>query len=715
MSTGLKSFIFVAKSNHKELSITKLENDYSIGEEEVQFSVLMKMARENNFQARSLEGTWADIKKLNKAFPVIAQLVNGRYVVLMKYQEKNSEESVFLWDPSKPKSGIQEIAKEQFLNVWNGKLLLLKLRLSIMDEKQPFSSRWVLREIIKEKMLIGQMIFVALIMEFFGFLPIIYIMTVLDKVINYESYSTLIVIAIGVFIAQVFNGVFGYIKKYMAVFFSSKIEAKLSVHAFNKALDLPISYFNKRSGTQVTRQIQAASTVYNFLTRDLFGTLLDTIGLVIFIPILIMYSPLLFSIVFIFSALISINNILSTRKQKERFKSGQSAEEKKQSILSSSIYGITTIKSLAIETRQKELWESSVTSQVLSKIEQSKGSIRSGQISSTLQQLMSVFVIFIGVLLVFNGKLSAGILIGVNMMANKIAGPLTRLATFATSIEQFVLAVKSLSDILNTHGESRKRGVTPRISGAVEFKNVHFNYHKDIPLLRDLSFEIKAREKIGIIGPSGCGKSTLGKLFEGILFPRAGSIFIDGVDITTFDVNYLRSCVAYISSENHFFNESIRDNILKPMPLASIERLNWVTKLIHLDDGLNKLPEQLETVLDQDAANISTSMRQRVALARGLITNPSILILDEALSGVSTIEEVKILENLSEIKKGRTVIMITHHLHQVIDSDKIIVLTEEGKVAEVGSHNELIKIEGHYASLWDKTKRLLSTERVAGV
>ena len=105
------------------------------------------------------------------------------------------------------------------------------------------------------------------------------------------------------------------------------------------------------------------------------------------------------------------------------------------------------------------------------------------------------------------------------MMANKIAGPLTQLATFATSIEQFVLAVKNLSDILNSHGERRKRGVSPRISGAIEFKNVYFEYQKDIPIVNDLSFQIKSREKIGIIGPSGCGKSTLGKLFEGILFP----------------------------------------------------------------------------------------------------------------------------------------------------------------------------------------------------
>ena len=151
------------------------------------------------------------------------------------------------------------------------------------------------------------------------------------------------------------------------------------------------------------------------------------------------------------------------------------------------------------------------------------------------------------------------------------------------------------------------------------------------------------------------------------------------------------------------------------MPLASIERLNWVTKLINLDESLSKLPDQMETTLDQGAANVSTSMRQKLALARGLITNPAILILDEALNGLSTIEELKLLENIALISQGRTVILVTHYIHQVIDSDKIIVLTEQGSLAEVGTHQELIKNNGYYASLWEQTKRLLGQKTTVGV
>jgi len=714
MNSAIKSLVLAAGQHGVNLSVDRLMHENALSEEhETDSKTLLKIAKKNNLKTKIIKGTWENITSLGTAFPVIAILSNGRYVVIAKCQlatadDENPEveDSVFVLDPIAVNPKLEEIPKDKFLASWKGELILLKSNFSLLDEDQPFSKNWIYQEIFSNKALFLQLLFVSLLLHVFGFLPIIYIMIVLDKVVNYEAMSTLYVIAGGVLVAHIFSGVFGYIKRYIALFFTSKLEVKLNQKSFSSVLDQPLDYFHKNSTSSIVKTMQQVTTIRQFMINKVFGTILDATGLLIFVPILILFSPTLFGIVMIFSVLIGINNILAAKKQKEMHQLVSKFEEQKQSIMMNTVSGIDTVKSLTLEPSLRKNWEEFATNHTLASLELGKLDAKSSQISATLQQLMTVAVIFVGVLLVFAGSLSAGVLIGVNMLAGKVTGPLVQLVAMSTELQKFSMAMSMMSKLLNLRGERLRRGVTPSIQGGVTFENVSFGYKETEGVISNVSFDIKPRQKIGLVGPSGSGKTTIMRLIQGIIKPNSGTILIDGHDINTLDLSHLRVNISIIASQNTFFKGSIRENILHAMPNAPEERSEWVYEMVGMNENICELKDGLNTMIEEGGTNLSTGMRQKVAFARGLIRNPKIMMMDEVFSGMSLQDEMSIMHNMPKINQGRTMLIVTHELSQVLDCDKILVLNSKGELAEQGTHEELLKNNGVYADLWNQERSL---------
>ncbi|HFE39368.1 MAG TPA: peptidase domain-containing ABC transporter, partial [Gammaproteobacteria bacterium] len=706
MNSAIKSLVLAAGQHGVNLSVDRLMHENALADEtELDTKSLIKIANNNHLKTRLIKANWNNICHLGSAFPVIATLSNGRYVVLAKCN-KNSEENdlkddtVLVLDPLSVNPKLEEISREKFLASWNGQLILLKSNFSIFDQAQPFSKNWILQEIFSHKMLVLQLIFVSVLLHIFGFLPIIYIMIVLDKVVNYEAMSTLYVIAAGVLIAHLFSGIFGYIKRYIALFFTSKLEVKLNQKTFSSVLDQPLDYFHKNSSSAIIKTLQQVTVIRQFLINKVFGTVLDATGLLIFIPILILFSPTLFAIVMFFSVLIGLNNIWSAKKQKEMHKLVGGYDEHKQSIMMNAVSGIDTVKSLTLEPSLKKKWEEYATNHTLASLELGKLDARSSQISSTLQHMMTVVLIFVGVLLVFSGTLSAGILIGVNMLAGKVTGPLVQLVSMSAELQKFSNAMSALSSLLNLRGEKLRRGATPPIHGGVVFENVSFAYNEGDNVISNVSFEIKPRQKIGLVGPSGSGKTTIMRLIQGIIKPQTGNILFDGHEIDALDLSHLRLNISIVTSQNTFFKGTITDNVRQAMPNAPAERIEWVFDMVGMNDNMKELQEGFSTIIEEGGTNLSTGMRQKVAFARGLIRNPNILMMDEVFSGLSLQDELSIMKNMPKINQGRTMIVVTHELSQVLDCDKILVLNDKGELAEQGNHEELLKQKGVYADLW---------------
>jgi subfamily B ATP-binding cassette protein HlyB/CyaB len=278
-----------------------------------------------------------------------------------------------------------------------------------------------------------------------------------------------------------------------------------------------------------------------------------------------------------------------------------------------------------------------------------------------------------------------------------------RLAQLWQDFHQARLSIDRLGDILNTPTEpmSRPSQVSLRaISGAVSFERVRFRYRLDGPaVLSDINLNIHPGEVVGIVGASGSGKSTLTKLIQRLYVPEAGRVLVDGTDIALIDSSSLRRQIGVVLQDNILMNGTIRDNIALAEPGMSFERIIRAAKLAGAHEFILELTEGYETIVGERGSTLSGGQRQRIAIARALVRDPRILILDEATSSLDYESERVIQQNLRDIVSGRTVFIVAHRLSAVRQCNRIITL-DHGHLIESGTHDELLRAGGRYASLW---------------
>jgi len=303
---------------------------------------------------------------------------------------------------------------------------------------------------------------------------------------------------------------------------------------------------------------------------------------------------------------------------------------------------------------------------------------------------------------VINGSLSVGELVAFNMLAARVSSPVLRLAQIWQDFHQARLSIERLGDILNTTPETnynQGRASLPKIRGDITFEHVTFRYRIDGPeVLRDVTFSVPAGQIVGVVGLSGSGKSTLVKLAQRLYIPESGRILVDGVDLAAVDTAWLRRQVGVVLQESVLFNGTVRTNIALADPAAPIERVMGAAKLAGAHDFILELPEGYDTIVGERGSSLSGGQKQRIAIARALLTNPRILIFDEATAALDYESERVIQNNMEQIAKGRTVLIIAHRLSTLRHTDRIITI-ERGRLIEDGTHEDLLRQGGRYAAL----------------
>ncbi|MBF0358164.1 MAG: peptidase domain-containing ABC transporter [Magnetococcales bacterium] len=715
MHSAFKSLLLVSRQHGIELNLDSLQNEYSVGDTEAGDNILVKAARKNGLKAKKVRFRWKNLAKMGDAFPAIARLNNGRCVVITGFQpaskEKNTPERVMIIDPIAASPKVERVTEEKFTTLWDGQMVLIRRDYGLTDDEQPFSAAWLIGGFLKQKALMISLVFIAFILHAFAVLPVVFIIIILDKVVSYQAESTLYVVTIGVIIAFIFNAFLGYLRQYIIIFTTSRVDVRLNSKVFQKLLNLPMSYFQKLDTSTITKTVQQTNSIRNILAQKFFAAILDSTALLIFIPILYFYNPLLCMIVIVFSALIAVNVIVTARIQKNALGQAVQADNCKQSILNNSINGIETIKGLAVEPFQNREWEEAVYRHTEANFQIGKITAASGQISGLLQQLLTVVLIFIGVQLVFSGELSAGVLIGVNMLGGRVTTPLVQLITLRMDIDKLKNAISSLEGVINTRGEiNRKGGSASEIIGGVSFKSVSYSYPDGTQALNNVSLTIRPRTRVAIIGTSGSGKSTLVKLMQKLMPPASGTISLDNQDIRIIDPGKLRSRVALVNEDTILFGGSIRDNIRMPFPNASMQRIVWAAKLVGLHDEVEHLPDGYETSLVDGGTNLTSGQRLKIAMARALIRNPNVLILDGVFSHFEVEGILELREHLKDVASGRTLMVISKQLAPVSDFELILVM-DQGKLVEWGSHKTLLERNKVYGSLWHKEVAILGVAK----
>ena len=705
--TRLASFMQIARHNNTPADIREIMHEYAVGEDEVRENLFAEIASDYHFKMKKLNMSWKDLQKSSAVLPLIAVKTSGKYAVFCGFRNhEDGEADAVILDPESDQYNMPDhfrfLSKLEFYQEFGKKFILLKKVYKLSDEDQPFSLRWFIPEFLKNKGIFGQIALMVILLTVFSLIIPLFFQIVVDKVLVNQAYNTLNVIGVGIIIAVIFNALVGYVRSYLLLFATNKIDISTATKTFTHLMKLPVDFFDRVPSGVLLKHMQQTEKIRGFLSGNLFFTLLDIFALCIFIPLLLCYSWILTLIVLGFSALMALVIACLIKPFQRRLDELYQAEGKRQSMLVESIHGIKTVKSLALEPVERKIWDDSTAYAIKSYFRVGKISMTAQSISQMLEMMMTICVIWIGAHLVFDHVITIGALIAFQMLANRVTGPLVKMVGLIHEYQQIALSVRMLGTVMNTPAEPAGGGVRNPLRGGVSFERVSFRYRSDLPMvIKNFSLEINPGETVGFVGRSGSGKTTITKLLQGLYHVQQGIIKIDGIDIRELDKAHLRRNIGVVLQENYFFSGTVRENIALPKQNAALEEIIYAAKLAGADEFIQKLPRGYDTVLEENAANLSGGQKQRLAIARALLTNPPILIFDEATSALDPESEEVIRKNLKAIAKGRTVLIVSHRLSIISHADKIMVL-DNGEISALGNHQELVAQPGIYREFWNQ-------------
>lgn len=655
---------------------------------------MIRCAKEFGLRARELKTNWGRLA--TTPLPAIAVLKDGDFLLLGKV----GNDKVVVQSTKTPRPAL--LTKDELEAMWTGRIVLMTRRANLMDLSRRFDITWFIGAIQKYRRQLGEVLLGSFFLQLFALVSPLFFQVVIDKVLVHRTVSTLDVLTIGLIGIAVFETILSILRTYLFSHTTNRIDVELGARLFQHLLALPIAYFQTRRVGDSVARVRELENIRNFLTSSALTLIIDLFFTLVFLGVMLVYSPLLTGIVLAgFPFYIGISAGATSRFRQlldEKFRRG--AEN--QAFLVESIGGVETLKAMALEPQMQRRWEEQLAGYVVASFRV----LRLGNSASNSVQLVNKIVmagiLYFGAKLVISGGLTVGELVAFNILAGRVSQPVLRLAQIWQDFHQARISVDRLGDILNTAAEPKfnpARAALPAIRGDVTFEHVTFRYRIDGPeVLQDVSFSASAGEMVGIVGASGSGKSTVAKLVQRLYVPERGRVLVDGVDLAMVDTSWLRRQIGAVLQENVLFNQSIRDNIALPDPAMPIEQVVEAAKLAGAHDFILELPEGYDTIVGERGASLSGGQRQRIAIARALVTNPRILIFDEATSALDYESERVIQDNMQRIARGRTVFIIAHRLSTVRRSDRIITI-DRGRIVEDGTHDELIKRGGRYASL----------------
>jgi ATP-binding cassette subfamily B protein len=326
-----------------------------------------------------------------------------------------------------------------------------------------------------------------------------------------------------------------------------------------------------------------------------------------------------------------------------------------------------------------------------------------------LDKLMLVTIIAVGATDVFANVLSVGALVAFQMLSNRVSGPLVQAVSLIHEYQETALSVRMLGEVMNRPSEPNlgTRGLRPQIRGEIAFENVLFSYGAGIRAIDGVSFHIPPGSVVGIVGRSGSGKTTLARLVQGLYPIQEGSVRFDGINVRDIDVVHLRRNIGVVLQETFLFHGTVRENIAMTKPDATFEEIVTAARMAGADEFIDRLPQGIDTVLEEGASNLSGGQKQRLAIARALLPQPRILIFDEATSALDPESEAIIQGNLAAIARGRTLLIITHRLSSLVHADTIFVM-DKGHIVAADRHSEMVRQPGLYQDLWQQQTRYVA-------
>ncbi|WP_421655040.1 ABC transporter transmembrane domain-containing protein [Leptothermofonsia sp. ETS-13] len=686
----------------KRMSINALRNLANVGRSGTSLKNLAKAAEQVGFNAQPVRANLPPL--LEHPNPWIAHWEGDHYVVVYRIRGNPADPNcrILIADPAR---GRRTLSRDDFLARWTGFALLLEPthHLHAVESNQAQSLWHFGRLLTPYRSLLWQIILLSLLIQVFGLITPLFTQVILDQIVVQKSLPMLHVFAIGLVLFSIWRiGLMG-VRQYLLDYFSNRLDLTLVSGFVNHALRLPLKFFESRQVGDIITRIQENEKVQLFLVRQAALIWLDALTAIVYLGLMFYYNWNLAVLVVCLIPPIVVLALAATPLLKQVSREMFSATAEQNSLVVEMMTGIATVKSVAAEQEVRWRWEDRLTGMLNVRFKGQKLANNLQITSGLINAFGSAMLLWYGATLVIQDQLTIGQFVAFNMMIGSVINPVLAVIGVWDELQEVLISVERLNDVFSTQPEespSKPMLVLPPIQGEVRFEDVSFSYDAtdDRNILQNLSFEVHAGETIAIVGRSGSGKTTLVKLLQGLYHPNRGRILIDGHDIRHVSPPSLRSQLGVVPQETFLFSGTILENIQLYRSEFSLGQVIEVAKLAEAHTFIQDLPLGYNTKVGERGSNLSGGQRQRIAIARALLDNPAILILDEATSSLDTESERRFQENLARISHNRTTFIIAHRLATVQHADRILLL-DRGVLVEQGTHEELIALNGLYYHL----------------
>ena len=698
---GAACLAMILKNYHSRVSIAHLRHIAKTNTEGTTALGLVKTAEKFDMNVQAVKADMSLFDMSDIQYPFIVHVIKDGgllhyYVVL-----KSTKRKIIVADPDST-SGIKKMSRKAFEKEWTGITLFMVPKADFKPVKEKKNNLLSLFPyMFKQKKLVRNIIVAALLMTLISICSSYFVQGLIDTYIPNGTFTTLSILAIGLLIAYIFNSIFLYGQQFLLNVLGQRLSIDLNLQYIRHIFELPMEFFTTRKTGEITSRFSDASRIIDALASTVISLFLD-LSIVILMGIILAVQNMTLFLITLASLPLYAIVILGFSKRFEKLNNDQMESN---AVVSSSIIediqGIETIKALNSEQVRYKKIDSQFVDYLRKAFKYSKTEAFQIALKTFIRLSLNVIILWVGASVVMHNQMSIGELMAFNALLSYFVDPLQNIINLQPTLQAANVAQNRLNEVYLVKSEFKDKTSVNSIhdlNGKIVFSQVNYRYGYGEDVLKDINLTINDNEKVTVVGMSGSGKSTLVKLLVDFFSPIKGKVTFNNYSTKEINKHVLRSYVNYVPQTPYVFAGTIKENLLLgSRSNITEEDIIEACQIAEIKNDIEKLPLGFDTQLDENAKILSGGQKQRLTIARALLSPAKVLIFDEASSGLDTITEKKVVDNLISLK-DKTVIFIAHRLAIAERTDNIVVLNQ-GRIIEQGNHTELMAKHGYYYDL----------------